>query len=529
MIPVAAIAGMALLQSSCTKDFKEFNTKPTEVTDSMLKLDYAGLGIFITQEVTNVLGNATPGDASAYQVQQNLNADLYSGYMGTPTPFNGGQNNSNYFMIGGWNNAAFNIGFTSVMPAWLEVRRRAAATNPDMYAVASIIKVEAMHRVTDIYGPLPYSLFGGGGVTVPYDRQDSIYHSFFRELDTAVTALTAYVQAHPGQKPLQKWDYVYGGDYTKWLKFANSLRLRLAMRISYADQALAKQQAEAAVNNPGGLLTDNSDNAAVKSSNGIMITNPLYVISDSYGDIRMGANMESFLTGYNDPRLQAYFNPSVQFPGQYKGIRNGIQIVSKPDRQGFSTLNFQQSSPVHWMSAAEVYFLRAEGALRGWAMNGTPQSLYEKGIAVSFDEHAAGNATNYINDATSKAAPYTDPVNSANNVAAGAPELSTITIKWDDAASFETKLERIITQKWISMYPDGQEAWSEFRRTGYPKIFPVVVNNSGGTVDTKIQIRRLPFPLSEYQNNTNEVNKAVALLGGGKDNPGTRLWWDQKK
>lgn len=527
MVPVVLAAGLMFTQTSCTKDYKSFNTNPVEVTDSMLKLDFVGLGIFITQEQTNVFPNATSGDASAYQVAQNLSADLYSGYMGTPTAFNGGQNNSNYFMMQGWNNAAFNVGYTSVMSAWNEVKRRAAATHPDMYAVASIVKVEAMHRVTDIYGPLPYTRFGGGGITIPYDSQDSIYHSFFRELDTAIQTLTAFVQANPGQKPLQKSDFVYGSDYKKWIRFANSLKLRLAMRIVYAEPVLAKQKAEEAVSNSYGVLTTNDDNANVKTTNGIIITHPLWVITDPYGDIRMSANMESFLVGYKDPRLSSYFKPSVAFPGQYKGIRNGIQIVAKSDREGFSQLNFQQSSPVQWMTAAEIFFLRAEGALWGWNMGGTPQSLYEQGIAVSFDQHSAGNATNYINDAVSKAAPYIDPVNAANNVADPSSDLSTITIKWNDGDSFERKLERIITQKWISVYPDGEEAWSEFRRTGYPKIFPVVVNNSGGIIDTKVQIRRLPFPLSEYQNNTTEVGKAAAFLSG-PDNPGTKLWWDKK-
>jgi hypothetical protein len=88
-------------------------------------------------------------------------------------------------------------------------------------------------------------------------------------------------------------------------------------------------------------------------------------------------------------------------------------------------------------------------------------------------------------------------------------------------------MERIITQKWIAMFPEGQEAWTEYRRTGYPKLFPVVNNNSGGTISTDVQIRRLPFPQNEYNTNATEVNKAIQLLGGA-DNGGTRLWWDKQ-
>jgi hypothetical protein len=87
-------------------------------------------------------------------------------------------------------------------------------------------------------------------------------------------------------------------------------------------------------------------------------------------------------------------------------------------------------------------------------------------------------------------------------------------------------LERIITQKWIAIYPDGQEAWADYRRTGYPRLFPVVNNFSGGTISTTTQIRRLAYPSNEYTTNSVAVNAAVANLLGGPDNGGTRLWWD---
>ncbi len=98
--------------------------------------------------------------------------------------------------------------------------------------------------------------------------------------------------------------------------------------------------------------------------------------------------------------------------------------------------------------------------------------------------------------------------------------------QWDDNASTEQKLERIITQKYIAIFPDGQEAWSEYRRTGYPKLFTVDHNASNGAVNTNLQIRRLRFPASEYSNNTANVQAAVGLLGG-PDNGGTKLWWDK--
>ena len=124
-------------------------------------------------------------------------------------------------------------------------------------------------------------------------------------------------------------------------------------------------------------------------------------------------------------------------------------------------------------------------------------------------------------DNTSTPADYIDPVNPSMNIAA----LSTSTVAWAGAGTNEEKLEKIITQKWIAMFPEGQEAWSEYRRTGYPKIFPVASNQSGGTIDTDIQIRRIPFVDSEKSTNAAGVTAATSLLGGA-DNGGTRLWWD---
>lgn len=102
-----------------------------------------------------------------------------------------------------------------------------------------------------------------------------------------------------------------------------------------------------------------------------------------------------------------------------------------------------------------------------------------------------------------------------------------ITPTWGDSASEEQNLERIITQKWIALYPNGQEAWSEFRRTGYPRIIPIVDNRSNGVINTNTQVRRMTFPRSEYSNNLAQVQAAATLLGGD-DTGATRLWWDCK-
>jgi hypothetical protein len=235
------------------------------------------------------------------------------------------------------------------------------------------------------------------------------------------------------------------------------------------------------------------------------------------------------MTGYNDPRLPVYFTPNTD-PGhttEYTGIRIGSNIPPKPFYSGFALYNttstFTISAPEMLMTAAEVWFLKAEAALRGWSGAGDARTDYETGINTSLQQNGVPTP-GYVSDATSKPAAFVDYLQSVNS----SPALSTVTIQWDPAASNEVLLEKIITQKWLAMFPEGQEAWTEFRRTGYPRLFPLVTNNSGGTIDTKIQIRRIPYPQSEATLNPDAEKAGIQLLGG-PDNGGTRLWWDVNK
>jgi hypothetical protein len=193
------------------------------------------------------------------------------------------------------------------------------------------------------------------------------------------------------------------------------------------------------------------------------------------------------------------------------------------DYKGHSLLNFNSGDRTLLMTAAEGFFLRAEGALRGWNMKGTAQAFYEAGIAKSFDQYGVGGIATYLSDAVSKPTNYVDEVDSKNN----APSPSDVTIQWDESLNFEKKLEKIITQKWIAAFPEGQEAWSEFRRTTYPKLFPVVVNNSNGEVGPGKFIRRLPYPSYFTTSNPKGVAEAVSSYLNGPDQMGTPLWWDK--
>jgi hypothetical protein len=526
-LPLCA-AVILLLASGCTKKYEEFNTNPNQATEEMLQYDNLSTGTFFVQMQKNVFPIAQQpefGD-EVYQTSQNLAGDIFSGYMGVSNNWYSGVNNSTYGLVPQWYGQAFDRAFLGVMPAWKRIKDLTQTEGPQVYAIATIVKVEAFHRTSDMYGPLPY-VNATDNSKNSYNSQRDVYYKFFDELNESVQILTDFNAKNPGATALAKFDFIYGGNIVKWIKFANSLKLRLAMRIAYADPAKARTEAEAAVSHPIGVITDAADIAQLQHSSNLVYNHPLYIINTNFNDIKMGANMESFLTGYKDPRLPKYFN--VGSDGFYHGIRNGITIANKATyAEGpFSNLNTPASTPIIWMNPAEVYFLRAEGALRGWSMGGTPQALYESGIRTSFAVTGATGADTYIADNASLPAAYTDPRNSGNNIVATSTLLSKITIKWDAAANFETNLERIITQKWIATYPDGQEAWSEFRRTQYPKVFPVVINNSNGLINTTTQIRRLPFPTAEYQTNSAGVNQGVALLGGA-DNGGTKLWWDKK-
>ncbi len=518
--PLLSLAAIVLL-AGCTKNFKDYNTNPNGLSQSQIEVDYQNLGEPLKQAQYNILVNTT----WIYQLQQNLNADIYSGYMMTPSAYLGNSNNATYALVDGWNGYTWSQAYGNVMKPTQNILD---ITNSDQYksfySWAKILRVEAMHRVSDVYGPIIYTQYKAG--TAVYDSQKDAYYAFFNDLDSAINVFTDLVQSG-APATFSKFDLVYGGDFEKWTKFANTLRLRLALRIAYADPDKAKEEGEKSLSNSVGLLTAAGDDDAYVNIGSI--TNPLTTITESWGDIRMGAPLLCYMNGYNDPRIKFYAQPATDpvVSGKFIGIRNGINNDGSGIYSNYSKLTDFPSKQLV-MTAAEAWFLKAEAAIRGWENAGDAKTNYESGIATSFSQWGAGSATSYTADAASTEAPYVDPkslVAGQNNVPVGSPYLSTITIKWDDAASFERKLERIITQKWIAEYPEGEEAWAEFRRTGYPVLFPVVVNNSGGTISTTAFIKRLQFSPDERSQNPTGVTDATQKLGG-PDIGGTSLWWD---
>lgn len=517
---------MGTLISGCTDPYMDYNENKHQASEEMMSWDNLKTGSFFAQLQRNVvLFKDGINSSSDYQVAQGLSSDLYSGYVAPTGTWYGGVHNGSYAFQTGWIAQMFEKPFVYAMPAWESVTKIATEQNlPEIAALATVVKVAAMHRVADTYGPIPYINFGGGNLQVDYDSLEDVYKKFFEELGEAIDELTLFVTGNPGIPIMEKYDYVYGGDATKWVKFANTLRLRLAMRVVYADRNLAQREAEKSINNPIGVITSPAEKASLKHSSDLIYYHPLWEIKDfNAGEARMNASMDAYMNGYNDPRRARYFTTASD--GGYHGVRLGIVTTSWGNYVGDKISNFnmdENSTEIVWMTAAESYFLRAEGAMRGWNMGGTAKDFYEGGIAVSFEETGAGAAATYISSTATPTA-YVDNATGAHGMAAP----STIPIQWSDTDSEERKLERIITQKWIAMFPDGPEGWAEFRRTGYPKLFPVVTNRSNGTIDTNIQVRRVPYPQSEYEKNEAGVQSGIAKLGGA-DTGGTKLWWDKK-
>ena len=515
-IKATAFCASLLMAVGCTGDFDALNKNPEGFTNEQLEQDFNHIKAPLNSEFLGIF-NTTHWK---YQLQQNLNADIWSGYMATPTPFKGAAgDNSNYNYVNGWNGFIWDLAYTDVMANAYQLERLTKGKYDQFYALSLILKVEGMHRTTDIFGPIVYSKFGTTDKVVTYDAQADVYTQMFKELDFAVTELTKRANANEVSTLTGPDISTYNGDYKQWVKFANSLRLRLAMRIVKINPTLAKTEAEKAVNHAFGVMTTNADVCKLIIPNYI---DPIFTISDAWGDIRMSADMESIMGGYADPRLAKYFNKSTDFPAEYRGVRTGINMIAKSDRTGMSGIGeIVSKNEKVLMTTAEVFFLRAEGALRGWNMGGTAQSLYEAGITASFAQHGFSGAAAYYGDNVKTALPFTDVKDAANN----AVPVNNVTIAWNGAATNEVKLQKIITQKWIANFPEGQEAWSEYRRTGYPKLFRIIHNTSGGTITTEFGPRRINYVQSEKDGNPDGLATGVAKLGG-PDNGGTRLWWD---
>ena len=531
------IVGVLALSLFTACDFQKVNTNEFELLPEEGLMDGISIGGPITAMQKCVFPVGTQADgtsvANRYQTAYNLAADCWSGYFGQNNNW-GGPNNLNYFLKDGWVASSYTESYSTVVPLWQDLKGKTETQFPEVFALAQILKISAWHKATDMFGPIPYKEAGKGLITVPYDSQEEVYKSMFKELSDAIEVLTKYAD-NGNSKLLPNADAVYAGDVHKWVVYANSLMLRLAMRVYYADAALSKKYALQAVNHSYGVMKSKDDEAKMERGASLEFKNNLDVLINQYNECRMGSSMLAYLGGYQDPRLPKYFNTStvsqavtVGTYGKFSGVPTGHDVSSNDAFKDSSRPAITSTTPTYWMRASEVYFLLAEAALHGFAVGGTAESLYEKGIEMSFEENgiASSEVADYMSSGLKPSAYSFHLTNPSVNV--DAPALTHATTEW--TGTDEEKLEKIMIQKWIALYPNGQEAWTEYRRTGYPKLHSTITNYSNGEVDSEVGIRRMRFPTNKSTSAEDIANleSARKLLRGGLDKAGTRLWWDNK-
>lgn len=518
-----------LTLSSC--NYEEINTNQYEVTEEMETMDGIAVGASITTMERYVFPVGTKADGTdiinQYQVAYHLSADSWSGYFGQDNRWHSGLCNVNYYLNNDWVSATYKNSYTEMMSPWKKVKLYAEESG-DMapFALAQILKISAWHKTLESFGLIPYTKAGDMALVIPFDSEEAVYDAMFQDLKTAIAELTPLAES--GGSIVADYDAVYAGNAANWVKYANSLMLRLAMRLRYVNEQKSKSWVTEALNHSIGVMKVSSDAAQMSSGAGYTFINNIAYFAANYGETRMCTSMYAYLNGYKDPRLSVYYMPSTSsyaltaFDGaSYAPVPPGT--ASEADTfEDFSLPNMSSTTPTYWMKASEVYFLRAEAALF-WPEFGDAETLYKEGISMSFSENGINSAVDsyLLSGLQPIAVSLSEPINySAPSPTKATPEFT---------GTNEEKLEKIMIQKWISMYPNGQEAWTEFRRTGYPVLNPIVENNGEFEgVTTERGIRRMTYPQSFSQSAEDAANyqDAVSKLKDGTDTPISRLWWD---
>ncbi len=408
----------------------------------------------------------------------------------------------------------FSSPYTGGLEDLQKVIDKATATNqPNTAGPALVMKSWAFQIMTDTWGDIPYSqaLRGdstGGSLTPKYDAQKDIYAGMIADLTKAATTMGGPTSTDPG---LGGSDPIYGGDTSKWRKFANSLRARMAMRMSNVDPATADRELKAAFSAPGGLMTSNADNAQLAWPGDGIFDNPWAANFSTRDDHRVSKTLADTLNTLKDPRIAVYAQPTEADPTKYAGIRNGLstptaatffKTTSRPGAifypgttvYGTYGTSAGKRTPSYLMVYAELAFIQAEAAARGLGglSAGQAQGFYNAGVRASFEQWGLPS---------SAADAYLQQPGVA--YAGGA-----------------TGLRQIGLQKWIALYTQGSEAWAEYRRTGNPSTL-----TPGPAAILSSIPRRIPYSVNEQSVNAASLSEAVARQGA--DNFLTRVWWDK--
>lgn len=370
--------------------------------------------------------------------------------------------------------------------------------NEVRHAMAQVVAMVNYGRLADVFGSIPYTEGGIGqtGILFPkFDSVEFIYTDMMEELKSIIEVLknASPSMGYPGADPF------FDNDLDKWVRFANSFRLRLAMRARFVAPNLANPIIVECLSQP--LIESNEQNVWDENEDSDVgeFQNPIYG-QYGYWLWRMSDKFVSTLVDTEDPRLPVFVKPNND--GEYIGIPNGLSDgeltkwnwdnISEPT----DTL-VGKAAPIYQMTAAEIWFLRAEAALFG-IVEGDANQLYRKGIELSFEQWTVSQEET---DAYLANAEYSNLLGTQ-----------------------EEMFEQISTHLWISFMTNETEGWANIRRTGYPRIaqrtepvFDLGVTN--GVLPT-----RLKYPTSEV--NINNVNYLEAIEEQGPDEIITPLWWD---
>ncbi len=368
-----------------------------------------------------------------------------------------------------------------------------ASNTPNWSAVGRILKSYTYSVMTDAMGDLPYSqALKGDTVLAPaYDTQQQIYNGMFADLTQASSEL----DPSPTAFGFAKGDLMYGGKMAKWQKFANSLRLRLAIHLSNVDPTKAASEASAAV--AAGVFTSNLDNASLMYLATSPNRNPIYNDARGRDDYGMSKTYVDSLKSWNDPRLPLFAQINADtdtLARTYQGFPNGLNDGEGTDLLFISRIGAfwreTPNAPMDLLTYSEVLFLEAEAAQRGW-IAGSAATLYNDAIRASMEHYGIPNSaiTAYLADSRVTYVPDT------------------------------TGLKQIAYQKWVSMFMQGAESWTEVRRTGVPGLVP------GCRALMRHIPERLPYDDNEAVLNKSNLDAAVAAQGFTAGNDIAKPLW----
>lgn len=460
------IASLAVTTVSCDKDFEEINTSPnsSQITDPNLLLSTT---ITATQ---NVLYNAQIGGDMGLCWAQHWSKVEYN-------------DEEKYIPRRGNMNAVWTAMYTSVITEANAAYEFAGADgNTNLQGAVLIMKANAYQVLTDLYGPVPFTQATSGNVKPAFDTQEVVYDGILDMLDQAETLLASGTGTITPAA-----DLIYGGDASKWRKLAASLKLKALMRISGKRNVSAEVQSLVAT---GLLFSSNADSAQLIYTSAQPDANPIYetVVFGNRPEYKVSSVLVSTLNTLSDPRLAVFAQPNAD-ASLYVGNVPGVELANYTAISSPGTFYLNPTLPGVILSYAQVEFLLAEAA---------NEAIIPGAVAQA--------KIHYVNGIT------------ANFAFNGLPAPSSgylLTVDFTTQADARTKIG---TQRWLALYGQGIEAWTEWRRTGYPVLSPVV--------DAAIPVIPKRFYYSTDSQNYNQANYAAAsaTLSNG-DSMESKVWW----